>query len=625
MVHLIFRLRSAAIVLLAVSCLAPRCIAQGNGPIDLEEFEHRAALSKDLGATHLNVTDGLPPATWVMDPDDPYPMWFAHHAGLLTIFPSQDVAPYVDKDYAANVRATLQKRCTILRKYGLKGVWSANEPAVLPESFFAAYPELRGPRIDQPNRSRKVYFAPNVDDPVMLRMYSDAMQSLLAVCPEIEQFNWLTTDAGSGFDWSPALYPGINGNARFRNRPLSDRVAGFLINLQRAAKATGHSVRISLRPIEPRSWMVPTFSPDVLAEIIRKLPAGIAVEGHEGPDGHAFAGVSTIRLGGSAFYPVAGLVVPATNPENTLWSDASKFTGGLAIDLGDPASIETSARLIKCIRSAPSKGSAARAVTLHSCAAKLAGEAKADDLVDLWQSLNDAQLYLQTLNFGDMLRMGHVLNRWLLRPLVPFPQELTKDEQKDYRAFLFQAKEEEQAADLTDIQAMRMYEGWGAHLLFEHAVELTLGRVHHAQALAENLRASASDGASRREWAATSLRLEALEDLLKSANNEVAYQAQLDRVKALQHPVEANPVLGTQSSWDRTDLMTTARNERDNALDLQRILKSTDAPILDLAPDPKQESIMRLGPNVAAQLRHKVEIMDKHWRDYGRLFTEPNP
>jgi hypothetical protein len=34
---------------------------------------------------------------------------------------------------------------------------------------------------------------------------------------------------------------------------------------------------------------------------------------------------------------------------------------------------------------------------------------------------------------------------------------------------------------------------------------------------------------------------------------------------------------------------------------------------------------MRLGPNVTAQIKHKIEVMNAHWRDYDRLFTSPNP
>src|SRR5664280_1619457 len=268
---------------------------------DLAQYQRKAALSKELGATHMSVTEGLPLATWEMDPGDPYPMWFAHHAGLLTIFPPKDVQPYVDMKYSANVTGVLQQRCAILGRYGLKGVWSANEPAVMPEAFFAAHPELRGPRIDQPNRSRKAYFAPNVDAPEMLRIYREAMQLLLKTCPEVEQFNWVTTDAGSGFDWAASLYPGINGNTNYQDRPMSDRVSGFLINAQQAAKDAGHEIEINLNPIAARQWMLPTFSPDVLENIVRKLPRGLAVEGREGPDGRPFAGVATIGNGG-AFY-----------------------------------------------------------------------------------------------------------------------------------------------------------------------------------------------------------------------------------------------------------------------------------------------------------------------------------
>src|ERR1700683_21434 len=99
---------------------------------DLAQFERKAALSKELGATDVLVTDGLPLATWEMDADDPYPMWFVHHAGLLIIFPPKEVQPYVDMKYAARVQGILQKRCEILGKDGLAGGWNADEPAGRP-------------------------------------------------------------------------------------------------------------------------------------------------------------------------------------------------------------------------------------------------------------------------------------------------------------------------------------------------------------------------------------------------------------------------------------------------------------------------------------------------------------
>jgi hypothetical protein len=133
------------------------------------------------------------------------------------------------------------------------------------------------------------------------------------------------------------------------------------------------------------------------------------------------------------------------------------------------------------------------------------------------------------------------------------------------------------------------------------------------------------DKEGHKRWELTGKRLQAVIYLLQSADNMVAYQAQLDRVKNLGAKPEANPVLGVRSGWDRTDLMETARKEIDTMVSLKRLLESTKEPILDLAPTPEEESIMRLGPYVAAQLKHKIDVMNAHWRDYDRLFTVPNP
>jgi hypothetical protein len=608
------------------SFLAVCLHAQPAAQVDLAEFERKAVLCKELGATHVVITEGLPLATWEFDKDDPYPEWYMHHASLLKIFPPKDVLPFVDKDYADKVSAILEKRCEIVRKLGLKAVWNANEPAVMPEAFFTAHPELRGPRIDQPNRSRKARFAPSVDEPETLRMYRESMQLLLKRCPEVELFNWVTTDAGSGFDWTPSLYPGINGNSNHKDRPMADRVSGFLINAQKAAKDAGHDIAINLNPIEPRQWMIPTFSPDVLQAIVRLLPRGLAVEGREGPDGRTFAGGRTGSGGGGIFYPVVGIVVPSFNPVGGSSGGAPRETPArVVINLGDATTMDFNYRLLKATRGVPMRTLLERMTALRAFAVTEVGENQADNLIEAWSALNDAGKNLNILNFGGMLRFGHVLNRWITRPMVPFPNELTADEKKDYRQFLFQAKGEDQADNLIDIQAMRMYEGWGAKMLFQRTIELTQPQMRTALSRVERIRDAAKDEAARKQWDLTAKRLQAVIYLLQSADDMVAYQAQLDRVKNLGAKPEANPVLGVQSGWDRTDLMETARKEIDTMVNLQRLLESTKEPILDLALTPAAETIMRLGPNVAAQLKHKTDTMNAHWRDYDRLFTVPNP
>lgn len=607
-------------VLLGIAFAVP---GQPSGPMDLQTFERRASMVKELGATHVVITEGLPLATWEYDGTDPYPAWFMHHASMLKIFPPKEVAPFVNAEYAARVSLILEKRCEVLGKLGLKAIWNANEPAVMPEAFFTAYPELRGPRIDQPNRSTKAHFAPNVDDPEMLRIYREAMRALVKRCPEVEFFNWVTTDAGSGFDWTPGLYPGMNGNTRYRTRPVDERVAGFLINAQQAAKDAGKNVSINLTPIAPRQWMIPTFSPETLNAIIRRLPRGLAVQGKEGPDGRAYSGPS----GGGAsnpFYPVVGIVIPSFSPVPSRPAVEGQ-PAAVAVNLGDPAASEFNFRLFKATRNSSMRTSLERLTALRNSAGLEAGEENADNLIEAWRALNEAEQLLNALNFGSMLRFGHVLNRWITRPMVPFPGKLTDDEKKDYRRFLFQAKGESQAENLVDIQAMRMYEGWGAKMLFQRNMELTIPKVAEALGRIERIRDAARTESTRAQWALYAKRLQAAIYLLQSADHMVSYQAQLDRAKAFGATIDPDPVLGVQSGWDRSEIMATAREEIDTMIALKKLIDSTKEPILDLAASADEESIQRLGPGLSAQLKRKVDIMNAHWRDYDKLFTVPNP
>jgi hypothetical protein len=602
------------------------------GADDLAFFEKKARLSKELGATFVTITDELPPAMWQFDPkNDPYPGWFIYRPSLLKIFPPKEVQPYVNMPYAGKIAGILEARCKILRQYGLKATFNSNEPQTLPEAFFVAYPELRGPRVDQPNRSRTAWWAPSVDEPMTLRLYAEAMKSLLQRCPEIENFSFLTSDSGAGFDWVPALYAGLNGNAKWKDKPMERRVSGFLINLQQAAKQAGHDVTININPISPRQWMTPSFSPEMLDAIVRLLPRGLAVSGHEGPDGRPFGGV--VRGGGfsnggrGTFSPVVGLVVPYMGgaAESAAPSDTSaSYAPRIIVDLGDKNSIDFNYRLAKALRAHPGSNMVERLQNLRAFAASEVGEANADDLVEIWSSLNQVEQRLDVLNFGEMLRFGHVLNRWVTRPMVPIPEELTAAEKKDWRPFVFQAKGDEQALNLIDIQAMRMFEGWGAKLLFQRAIETTAPSVLGASRRIAQFAPTIKDANIRRYWELYAKRLEAAYCLLESADHMVSYQAHLDRIRAEGIKPDVNPPLGTQSGWDRTEMMELAHKEIDTMIRLRQIIQNTKEPILETAGRADEENVMRLGPNVAAKIKDKIDTMNRHWRDYDRVFTVPN-
>jgi hypothetical protein len=601
---------------------------------DLALFERKAELAQRLGATHVPLTDGLPPSKWQFDPpDDPYPAWFIQRPDFFKLFPAPEVQPFVDMNYARRVVTILEERCKILRRLGLKAHWASNIPQVMPEAFFTAYPQLRGPRVDQPNRSRLARFSMCVDQPETLRLYAVAMRNLLAHCPEIESLGFLTQDSGSGFCWVPALYPGLNGASDCANRPMAERISSFLIALHDAAKSAGHDVEISLNPVTPRQWMIPSFSPEQLDAIVHRLPRGLAVQGREGPDGrrfHALGGSDAYAHG--AFYPVVGITVP-----DLRWLRTRRPASASAAPDGDApvrrlislraeeSVMDFNARVYEATKSSLHGNIVEGLAGLRAFAVQEAGEAGADRLMEAWFLLDDAERGLTALDFGDMLQFGHVLNRWINRPMVPFPAELASADTAYYRPFLFQAKGEEQAGNLADIQAMRMYEGYGARLLFQRVIETVVPNVEGARTRILALRDAAPDATTRARWDLFARRLEAAVCLLHSADHMVAYQAQLDRVKSLGIKPEPNPVLGTESSWDRTDLMRLAREEIDNTAHLQRLLQGSPEPILDLASLPEDETIMRLGPDLSAQLKRKIDLMNAHWLDYDRLFTRPNP
>ncbi|MFT3781279.1 MAG: hypothetical protein QM790_04625 [Nibricoccus sp.] len=618
---------------------------------ELAKFERKAVLAKRLGATHVPLTENLPTAQWQFQPaNDPYPAWYIQRPDFLKLYPPAEVAPYVDNNYAARVTAILEERCKILRKLGLKAHWASNIPQVMPEAFFTAYPHLRGPRVDQPNRSRTARFSMCVDQPDTIRLYREALQTLLKRCPEVETFSFLTEDSGSGFCWVPALYPGPNGPSECEHRPMSERISSYLVALKDAAKEVGHEIEINLNPITPRQWMTPSLSPETLDATLRRLPRGIAVLGREGPDGRPFGGLrASDAYANGAFYPVVGLIVPdlrwlrtgkletsaaaqrlqseqaERNPEAAATPSASEPTRRLVSLRPDEAVIEFNARLYEATKQNRQSNVVEKLATLRSFAASEAGEKNADTLLATWLLLDDAGRRLEALDFGDMIQFGHVLNRWINRPMVPFPSELSAADKSYYRPFLFQAKGEEQADNLIDIQAMRMYEGYGARLLFQRVIETVVPDLELAIGHVRKIRDSAADSAAKERWNVFARRLEVTLCLLRTADNMVSYQAQLDRVKSLGVKPEANPPLGAQNSWDRTDLVGIARREVDNTVRLLQLLQSTSQPLLDLAPVAEEETIMRLGPNLPAQLKRKIDIMNAHWMDYDRLFTAPNP
>lgn len=591
--------------------------------LNMEDFEAYAKQAKESGFTHIKITYDIPVAMWQYDvPDDPYPAWYAFRPSLLKIFPPENLQPYVDMEYASEIIDVFKARMEIARRYGLKGYYRTNEPHVLPEAFFKEYPHLRGPRVDQVNRSRTARFSPDVDRPEVQQMYKEAMQRLLETLPDVEVFSFVTTDAGSGLCWSEGLYPGKNGPAFCKHRSMKERVQDFMMALHEGASAAGVDIKLNMYGIPPRQWMEDTFGDP--AEIAKGLPDGFSVEGFTN-DGDRIKWRRPSD--GYAFYePIYGI----PNPMGTagrIVDDLNNAKTGTPLGAKFPREpgLDFKFRLQKKLMEVSPENSTEIMVALREFATDLAGEEHADDLMMVWEGIHNAEEHLSGLNFGPVFRMGHILGRWVNRPMVPYPEDLTAGEKSYYEPYLFQAKEDEQVNNLIDIQAMRMYEGYGARLLVQRVTELMMDDLNSSrEALSRIIEGSESE-TKRNEWILLDTRLAVLQSFTRTLDNMVGYQALLELAKNDANEPEENPVLGAKNSWKRQELLRIARDEIDNTIELRELLLSTDIPLIHTASSPDGETIMMLSPDLPDQLKKKINIMNSKWLDYDRLFTRPNP
>jgi len=400
---------------------------------------------------------------------------------------------------------------------------------------------------------------------------------------------------------------------------MSDRLIGFLTTLQSAAREIEHEVAIDIREIEPRSWMKRTFAEPM--HIASRLPPRLAINHLEGPDGRPFISAEFMGLHWNELYPIVGLPRPVRFIERLAVNDRLPEARRLVL-IPAEQSADLSFRVWHEYRRVRPVSELDRLSVLRAVAAEVAGEKHADDLLAVWLRIEEAAALLGTLNFGPVFRMGGLLGRWFTRPLVPFPLELKEEETSHYRPYLFQAKSEEEASNLIDIQAMRMFEGWGARLLTEAAIERVRAKIGAAIAAAEPI-----------DDALLTARLRVMDSFSRTVRNVVAYQAQLDQIGMRPGPSgsdddgragETVPVLGHQGGWQRQDLLTIARDEMSNAIELRALVGEFPGQLVDTAPSADEEISLQLGPDLPEQLQRKADVMNNHWTDYDRLLTAPN-
>lgn len=589
-----------------------KAVIFGHYSDSLASFESFARKAKQSGATHIVITaEDLPWAMWQMDtPGDPYPAWAVSNVGLLKVSIPSALEPFLPKDYSDNVLNILRQRCEVLRKLGLKAAFTTFEPQILPERVYEAHPLWRGPQVDHPLRSRVPRFAPSVDNPEVLALYRESIRKLLTLCPEIEILSLHTNDSGSGMSWSPGLYQGPNGSALTRGRKMYERYRDFFGALQEGAKEARPG------PLEIDAEWVREPAPELVAS---KLGPGMAIANLEGPGATAYKAVAGFLLDYFyPFYPAQGLPLPVRYLEEL--EQASKSTAPrLFYLIGDRQESDLYLQIYDSFQKNPTHDDVSRMQLLRSLAASRVGEAGAGALLDAWMALHRIQRDADILNFGGTIfYIGGVHQRLLTRPFVPFPEELTGDERSYYRKFQFQARTEERARDLGDIQGTRQYQGLGGTAVSGQI--LVRMQADLARAREDARRIGASNAAQRSAMELFDKRLQVFSILVDNARDALEYQYLLDFMKGgrLLRPIEFQEHLTDITEWRQ--IKDIARREMDNSIVLANLIESTKEVLIDTTKTSAEENIRVLGPDLADQMRRRVKIMVRHWEDYERLF-----
>ena len=110
------------------------------------------------------------------------------------------------------------------------------------------------------------------------------------------------------------------------------------------------------------------------------------------------------------------------------------------------------------------------------------GEKDAEALLNMWLALSEARKTLSLGNQGGtVFYLGSLMERWLTRPFVPFPEELSPSDKDYFRKFQFMGYMGKQSDDLANLQANRIYSGWSGKNFMSVLMQSVRGSIDQAR------------------------------------------------------------------------------------------------------------------------------------------------
>lgn len=585
-----------------------------NSITDLNEFKElvrSASRLKKYGNVQINVGVVADKAFYeIPEGGNPWSEYASNFANLCKFYPDEKIAPFIPRDFVKANCDLLLAKTKILRENGMDAAFFSNEPEIIPESFFEAYPEFRGPRVDHPRRSNVVFFSPCLSVKGMQEIYAGMMAKLLKHAPEIKTFFFKTNDAGSGNCWSEWLYSGPNGPDHCRIESTGQRLEHLFQALQDGANLAGADLNVYLSHTQGSS----NFTDDERVDIQNHLPGNCYFAS---TPGHEFTSV-----GGnfSMFYPVKGILDVFSFLKSIKRIDIGKpqtifmgFNAFYGRGDEDPVVVDLMFQMMDDAFSRSSGGTDTNQMLTAYCE-KWSGKKSADSLYEAFDELNQAERFMSSALHNIYAMYWNVSLRTINRPLVVAPQRLSKEEEAYFLPYVFNVSEQEARMDYIDIHGGR----WN---ISRDSTQIYFQKIMQVCKKLENFKGEAETGFIKNLDIA--LRIHA--SLIRSAGNFAGAQKIRDRNADKLNGLIHRP--GKESTWtgdpDLLKFNEIMRDELDNTVELITVLEKEGLNQICLAKDQKHEDTFLLGPDLINQQKRKCKIMLDHWRDIEDYMTTP--
>ena len=599
----------------SLTSAADKTFIFGNSSRDIKEFKEFAKIAgrlKPYGDVQIQISE-LADKSWYEMPtkNSPWHEYANEFPCMEKFFPHPKIAPFIPTDWVEKNRQLLFAKLEVLRELGLNAAYSGDETHFLPQAFFDQYPHLRGPRIDHPRRSTQPEFSWCVDLEETREMIEWMAAEFKRHVPELKTIGSYNNDSSGGLCWSASLYTGPNGPSHCANRNMGIRVKEYMEAIHRGAQKGGGDVMIRVSG---------NFCQNEDELIQQMLPSNTYLDG-----GHNTASIGVKTLLNDA-YPVKGLLDPVSilATLDKLSDPAIKTVSFGTGEWYDRAEDSLSAvdKLVEiqqeCLDD-PTHGFLSRFEKLHKLALRWGGKLNADAVTEALTLISEAFLLKDAVAPQYSNFYCYVSTRYITRPLLFKPDQLTQEEELYFLPFVFNISTAEARNDYIDMHGGRITgpSSWDDAGL-QHAFECAL----HAAQLLEGTK----DAPSQKWLQQLALSLRMWISGVRSMNN--FYFAQLIRDRSTAASAKGPRTPSKQFNWtgdyDYLDWNSIQRDELDNTCELIAMLQNGGLELIAHANSKRYEDTFLVGPDIIAALHQKIRLMEREWLGAQDYLTSPS-